>query len=215
MNNAKRFINDHPGWKILTDTDDNYIDLSYRFYSDNAPSSDDYPGLHVEIILTVNLEINCLSCATFMRDEESDEESDFLMSVEILEEITPFIDEHLLIFKTYFPDNFKVNTYTSFFRESYLDFAIKNISTVNSLGDTELIKLAKNIPNFNKIAIANAIMQMVDAGADIQQCNYDGESAFGILQVQKANIDGKLLAYIEKIELESIVEQDEFYHPGL
>lgn len=122
-----------------------------------------------------------------------------------LDTITNLVETNLKVFKRYYPEDFTVKTFISLARDkSNLDEYLKFASSkkVNEDGDTELIKLVKNMFDYDTEFFTNTIIELINIGYDVEHCNNTGESALSLMVGQKLFLGGKLLSFLEKIILE-------------
>lgn len=211
---AKRFTSTYPGWSLDPDRGDGCVDLVYNHESEHAPVIDGEKS-NIEILLVIDSsEMQIRSWATAKTINDCEE---LIPTIPLLKEIIPFIDKALKTLCEYIPSDYKEKTFSPIsFQDSdsfYFKYVTQIINEQNEFGDTELIKLVKNATyDMDKEIIHDAIIKSINIGADIDICNNDGESARGLLIKYKQD---SILAYIEKIELEKEINEDEIAGLGL
>lgn len=216
---TKKFVNDHPGWTIDDGTGDGFADLRFNLKTDNAPILDG-ETCTVQILLSINPDNGWLSSWVSAKYNNFDQNEDFSPSVPLLKEIIPIIDRSLKLFIKYLPDGFYAIDFSAIsfpaeqFRGEkslYFQYVKDMMDHQNEFGDTELIKLVKNIHD-ERMEVIDAVVKLIDLGCDPDICNNDGESTLSLLREYEQDF---LIAYIEKNKLDKDINEDEMIGLGL
>lgn len=131
------------------------------------------------------------------------------ISLEDLLELDPIIDECLENLKNHLPKDFKIKPYCKLddlSTENYVEYA-RNDNKVDPFGNTEILKLAKQIGEGNADILSNVVVSLIDH-VDINAEDNERQSALDLLFENK-HISGELKAIIESIKLKQEVDDEQ------